>query len=336
MVSHRYPGSIDRRSFCVMGGSALLSLTPLAPMPASAAASEVVVGKDGWLFPAFDQVSRVDYTRVQQGAAFINDVVGVLKQAKIQTVICLTPAKSRILSEHLPDGVKFTPDTQRRYGVELEALRRNGTPVPDLLAAMSALRKAEPGTPLFFKADTHWTPQGAACAANAVADTIKAGSLLPPSSKPGPRLGPPRDMMQSKNDLALLLPSEERAKYPLQSYKLPQAVETGGGDLLAEEGADTVLVGNSYLHPSFGFSTALANRLNRPVWLVWKIHSFSPYWNLIDYLGSSAFAAQRPKVVVWVFHETDLTIPPNNSAIWGQTAMKPDAILTDLRKRVGA
>lgn len=323
---------IDRRSLLRLSASGLIALSSIDR--ALAASSEVIVGKNGWLFPAFDQVGRADFTRLREGASLIDEVVEMLKKAGIQTVICLTPAKSRIYVADLPDGVKFSAEAKRRYAFELAELRRPGTAVPDLAAAMESLHKAQPGAQLFFKGDTHWTPQGAECAARAIADAVKRQGLLPPSKTPGVRLGSPRDAMQTKNDLANLLPPDMKSKFPLEAYKLPQAAEDTGGDLLKDDAADVVLVGNSYLHPSFGFSVMLSNFLDRQVLLVWKIHSFSPFWNLLDYLGSPAFKAQRPKLLVWVFHETDLTIPPNNSAIWGQTAMKHDAIIDDLRKRL--
>lgn len=325
--------SVDRRSVLGLGAAGLVAMS--CGRRATAATSEVIVGKNGWLFPAFDQVGRVDFTRLHEGAALINDAVGILKRANIETVICLTPAKSRIYSEYLPENVRFSADTRRRYAFELEELRRPGTAVPDLAEAMLHVRKIQPQTQLFFKGDTHWTPQGAAIAAQVVADSVEKRGMLPRSAKPGIRLGPSRDAMQSKNDLANLLSPDLRTNYPLESYKLPQAAEEAGGDFLQEDTTgDTVLVGNSYLHPSFGFSTMLSSDLKRPVWLVWKIHSFSPFWNLLDYLGSPAFKGQRPKLLVWIFHETDLTIPPNNTAIWGKTALKRDDILSGLRQKL--
>lgn len=302
----------------------------------AAASSEVVVGRNGWLFPAFDQVTRVDFARLHDGASLIGSAVEILKQAGIKTVLCLTPAKSRIYAEYLPASIGFTKDTARRYAFELEELRRSGAVVPDVAEAMLAVRKAHPETQLFFKGDTHWTPDGAQCAAKLIAGAIEKNGMLPPSPTPGVRLRGVRDTRQSKNDLANLLPADVAVQYPLEAYKLPVEVESDGGDLLQEDKSDVVLVGNSYLHPSFGFSLYLSNDLNRPVQLVWKIHSFSPYWNLLDYLGSSAFKNARPKLLVWIFHETDLTIPPNNVAIWGSTAMKREAILDDLRHKLSA
>ena len=88
----------------------------------------------------------------------------------------------------------------------------------DHAAFMQACRKVAPDEDLFFKADTHWLPVGAASAAAEMASQIKQHAHLPPSSQRGVALSPPQYAVQEHNDLAALLPLAERAKYPYEKF----------------------------------------------------------------------------------------------------------------------
>jgi alginate O-acetyltransferase complex protein AlgJ len=90
------------------------------------------------------------------------------------------------------------------------------------------------------------------------------------------------------------------------------------------------------MHPAWNFVPMFSNQLNRPVSLVWKVHLVGPYRTLIDYVGSESFRQQRPKLVVWNWHEMDMECAPNIGAVWGQNAMQAQAFLTDLTRAVGA
>jgi alginate O-acetyltransferase complex protein AlgJ len=297
----------------------------------------VLVGKGGWLFLAWDSPDRADLGRVRQVAQLANEAVDILKRANIETAIVLNPAKARIYRDALPDGVRYLPDAERRYAVALEELRRPGTLVPDLDTLFANIRRATPTEDLFFKANTHWTAAGAEAAAVEVAKQIKERFRLPPSSKPGTQLGQYTRTLLERNDLADMLPAPERAKYPLETFGVHQVLNTQGpAALLDEDAADTVVVGNSYMHPEWNFVPMLSNQLKRPVSLVWKVHLVGPYRTLIDYVGSEPFRRQRPKLVVWNLHELDMECTPNIGAVWGQNAMQAQAFLSDLSRAVGA
>lgn len=324
-------GRLGRRGLLAGGVAACL-------LPAAARAAIVnmcVIGTDGWLFPAFDEVRRSDLALVRRTAQFVNEAVGVLRMAKIETVVSFTPAKSRVYREFLPSDFKWSPDAEKRYGVALEELRRSNTLVPDQATMFAEARKQAPAELLFFKADTHWTAPGAAKSATLLAGAIKEKMHLPPASGPGIKLAAATSVLQERNDLAALLPTPDQSKYPFQSYMVRKPAETNGGGLLAADAADVIVMGNSFMQPAYGFANLVSEQLDRPVSLLWKVHQFSPYYNMLTYLGSDAFKKQRPKLIVWNFAEVDMETPSNNPGAWGDTVMPPATFMTNLHKALG-
>jgi len=130
------------------------------------------------------------------------------------------------------------------------------------------------------------------------------------------------------------LPSSERSKYPPERYSIPKVLEEKAESLLDDVVPDVVVCGNSYTQPKYGFSETLSNQLNRPVGLVWHVHTFGPYAILLDYLQSASFKQHRPKLIVWDLHEIDPSSPPDQKSFWEDHAMPNDAFLAAVRKSV--
>lgn len=320
--------TLSRRS--VIG--TLLASAAIAPAR-SAIVNLVAVGKDGWLFPIWDEVRHVDLKRLGGVVEVLNGAVDILKRANIQIVFAVTPVKSRVYRELLPDDFKFSAEADQRYARGIEELRRSGALVADLLAPLVAFRAANPGEPVFFKGDTHWTGGGSQAAATELARLIQQKSHLQASAKPGTVVGSPTSVSWSKNDLAALLPPADAAKYAAETYRLRQPIE--GAGLIDDDKADVVVVGNSFMQPRLGFASMLSNRLNRPVSLAWKVHQFGPYQTLLGFLGSDSFRRDKPGIIVWNLHEIDLLIPADAKDGWGQNAIAPQAFLTKLRQVTG-
>ncbi len=328
------PAKLGRRS--LLAGGAAAGLFAAAPSASAAIVNSCVIGTDGWLFPAFDEIRRSDLALVRRTAQMVNEAVAVLKAARIEIVLSYTPAKSRVYREFLPADVKWSPDAEKRYGVALEELRRPGTLVPDQATMFAGARKQNPADVLFFKADTHWTAPGAEKAAIFVAAAIKDKFQLPASATPGTKLAAATPVLQERNDLAALLPQADQSKYPFQSYMVRKPAETGGAGLLADDAADTIVIGNSFMQPAYGFANVVSEQLNRPVSLLWKVHQFSPFYNMLNFVNSDGFKKQRPKMIVWNFAEVDMETPSNNPGAWGDTAMPPAKFMGDLHSALGA
>ncbi len=294
-----------------------------------------MVGTGGWLFPIFDNLRYVDTPLIKTLAAMIGTAAGLLQRAQIETVIAMTPAKSRVYPEFLPANRRVSPSADTRYRLALAELRRAGVVVPDLAAIMVGANQPATADTLFLKLDTHWTPAGAALAAAEIAKQIMAKCHLPPSKSPGAKLGPPVLRTEPGGDLLALLPAAERAKYSPDRYHIREVVEDASSGLLDDETADVAIVGNSYMNPKWNFGPELSSALGRPVTLVWKVHLDGPYATLLSYLGSDLFKKQRPKVLVWDMHEVDLQTAPADAGVWGENAMSRDAFLANLQRVLG-
>jgi alginate O-acetyltransferase complex protein AlgJ len=333
MIVHRAAArAVTRR--LVLAGLAAVPVT--GSIRAASFANAVVVGKNGWLFPIWDGGNYIDTRVIDTVTKTINTAVDAFRQAKIEVAICLLPAKSRVYADYLPNDRKLSPAVEKRYGEALKALAPSGAINFDQAAFFEALRKAAPNQDLFFKADTHWLPVAAASAAAEMANQIRAKGHLPPSSKPGMALSAPQTTTQPRNDLAALLPASEQASYPYESFLARDPVASGGAGLLDDDAPDVVVVGNSFMQPAYGYAATLSAELNRPVGLAWRVHQFSPYWNMLDYLKSPAFKQQRPKLIVWTFHEVDINTPVESPDVWGETAMAPANFLSQLHGLLGA
>ncbi|WP_158745919.1 alginate O-acetyltransferase AlgX-related protein [Acidisphaera sp. L21] len=332
IVTFSGPSRLGRRA--VLAGAAAGAL-PLGQAARAAMVNMCVIGSDGWLFPAFDEVRRSNLNLVRSTAQMVNEGVAALKAAKVEVVISYTPAKSRIYREFLPADFKWSPDAEKRYDTALAELRKPGTLVPDQATILEAARKKTTDL-LFFKADTHWTAPGAELSAILVGDAIKEKLHLPPSAKPGMKLAAPTPVTQERNDLAALLPVADQAKYPYQTYMVRKPVEAaGGGGLLDDDTADVVVIGNSFMQPIYAFANVVSERLSRPVALLWKVHQFSPWYNMLNFVHSDGFKKAPPKLIIWNFAEVDMETPASNPGAWGQTAMSPTAFITDLKKALG-
>lgn len=316
-----------------IGRRALLSGTALCfARPAYAEMTPTLaLGKSGWIFPAWEDVRHVNLAKARKAGDLITTAAGVLRKAGIETCILVTPMKARIYGEFLPDEFQPNADCQARYGQLVTDWRKAGLIVPDLAALFLAQRKQQP-EPLYFKADLHWTTTGADLAAIEVAREIKDRHVLPPSAKPGVRLGPYATMPYAQNDLARQLPDAQFRKFPFENtrYRIPANGKLGTPMV---EAADVAVIGNAFVDPGYTFPTVLSNQLNRPV-TTWVKTGRSPYALLLDYLASPAFHQERARVVVWHFMEGVMDLPPDFTDFWQTGIMPPAKFLGDLQSLI--
>jgi alginate O-acetyltransferase complex protein AlgJ len=304
--------------------------------PAQAAtAGLTVIGKDGWLFPLWDAMSRFDQQQLRSTIEVVNEAVGAIRAAGINVAVALFPSKARIYRQYLPDEVRLPADIDRRYQAALAGLRRPGVLVPDLDTPFRAARSAQPARQLYFKADTHWMPAGAEIAAVELARQMRDTFRLPPSERPGTRFDGVATLTNTTGDLLQWVPAADRGNYPAERYYARRIAASGSAALLEEDAADVVVVGNSFVQPKFGFSAVLSNQIERPVALAWKSNNYGGYYTLLEYVKSEGFRQQRPKVLVWAHLEFDMQNPPNSSS-WGPNAMSSQTFLAELKRALGA
>ncbi|WP_421989190.1 alginate O-acetyltransferase AlgX-related protein [Roseococcus sp.] len=307
----------------------------LAATAASAQQSGLVqVGAQGWLFPVWDKIDGLDQAALRDTVQVITNAVTALRAGRMDVVICLIPSRKRLMRQYMPAGARYLPEVERRYALPLAEARRAGALVPDLDAHFRGVMQREPGRQLFWKTDTHWTPVGAEVAAIEVARQMREQLGMPPSSRPGTRMGELRPMTLAAGDLARY--AGQRGTVGSEESWIRQILGVEGpAALLDDDTTDVTVVGTSNVQPRFGFQPVLSNQILRPVGLFWKPNNLGPYFALLEYLKSEDFRRNRPRALVWNLLEPDMVTSTSSSA-WGQVAMPPATFISEIRRLVGA
>jgi alginate O-acetyltransferase complex protein AlgJ len=328
----RAPGAVLSRRVLLAAATAIAVGVSPGTGHAVTIIKGTVIGQQDWLYLVWDDPRRADFAQINKVTEIVEKAIAILRAARIDVVLAFVPAKSRVYRAFLPDDFRFTPETDRRYAVSLERLRKSGAIVPDLATVFADILKAKPDDKVFFKNDTHWTALGAEAAAKAIAQEMKAQLKLPPSPRPGANIGPAVTKVHVKSDLSLVLPPKE---HPDETYQVHEVVAAKGkASLLDDDRPDVVVVGSSYMQPKYNFAEMLSNQLNRPVELVWKVHLVGPYKTLLSYVTSESFKKQRPRAIVWNFLEIDMELMPDNQGAWRENVIPPDTFLLELAAAV--
>lgn len=223
----------------------------------------VVIGANDWLYTSEefrdwpDADARID-GHLQQ----IAEVREQLRQRGTELVVALVPAKASLYAEHLGEQ-QPEPLHADLYARALGGLAGRGVRVADLRTALQSCKKDHE---VFLRTDTHWTPEGARCAAQAVAK-IPGPAAADRWQAYVTELEPEREFA---GDLTNFLPLT-----PYFSALMPQPdriapMRTRGnseGGLLDDTPApEVVLVGTSYsANPLWNFDGALRAGLGEDV-----------------------------------------------------------------------
>lgn len=278
----------------------------------------VVVGRDGWLFTDEEFKAYADAdARLSQRFKEIDAVNAYLRAHNVTLVLALVPAKSRIYAQQLGDR---KPDAlyDSLYGGALKHAAAHGVLAPDLHQAMTrALAETArqfPRPQLFLKTDTHWTPEGAAVAAAAVAEAIARHGALPSEGAVRFRTEA-LSTRPHRGDLLNYIPLGPFADWlgppadELRVYVTSREQEALTGDALFADGAaDIVLVGSSYSANSlWNFAGALQQALRREV-VNFATEGKGPVLPMLEYLVSEEFARKPPRLLIWEFPERYLPV----------------------------
>ena len=299
----------------------------------------LVVGADDWLFTAEElETYPRDAERVEEAAAYITAVGRTLAEQDAALAVVLLPAKARIYEDMLP-GYGLPQMVEDRYDRALTALRGGGdggadqgdggaagddgaaagrprTPPVTVVDARAALRRARStGTEVFLRTDTHWTPEGAATVARAVAGEVSG--LLERRRVPRTRFErSAAGTVSHRGDLLRFLPLGrfDRALGPapdrLTRYETTtaatdsaSAAEADSGGLFDDPSIPVTLVGTSYSADElWGFRGALAEAIEADVLTV-AAEGEGPFEPMEEYLRGETITDQPPELVIWEIPE---------------------------------
>lgn len=219
----------------------------------------LVIGEDGWLFSSEEfPLPSLLAANTGRNLDRMQEVVGRLASKGIRTVILPIPAKADIYGEHVPAALRGHTLGMTTVANALDARRLEWIPLTDSFVAAR-----NQGVPLFFRTETHWTPDGAHLAARTVQAWVHTHGLRQWEGKRFQvRSEAPRPL---ESDLENYLPLR-----PMFSKLLPEpetytphrvssaAVATDETALFSDTGNPVALVGTSY---------SADDRWNFPGWL---------------------------------------------------------------------
>ncbi|RRV03754.1 twin-arginine translocation pathway signal [Pseudomonas sp. v388] len=277
------------------------------------AASAVITGQDGWLFPAWESLSKIDNAGITRNIALIKDAEQQLKRHHIALVVLVVPMKAPFYAQRLPADQPLSPAVTQRYDRLQGDLHKAGLTTLDI---KPILRQTEQGKQTaFYRADYHWTAWSAENTADATARLISSRYPLQGEPGGGAPLGEWFDRRAFGDLAANFLPAVKRKAIGRDIYTVRHQVEED--DLLIDDApAPVQVIGNSFVQPYLGFTQKLSNALDRPVTLTWNPGDVGPWATLLQYLESPDFARQKPQVIVWQFNEGQFHQGPDAAANW--------------------
>lgn len=299
------------RSAFLLSSALLLSSMTIANAQAAPAKSDVLIGKDGWLFYDTEYNNPTPGPQVDEAIKGFAEINALLKKRGITLYIAMVPLKVRLYASKLPDNFKLSAETRRQYDDILGKLKAKSIKYVDLNAAYLNNSKLLDEAPLFWKTDTHWSTLGVLEGASAIANVIKtdpAVQALPPLESTltvqatGTRIS-------AAGDLYNKLPSAEKANYTsgflVKNVQINK--QTAGQDLLSDDAPGIVLSGTSYAARFEGLTAkALSYYLQKDVLDVSEPAKYY-FLPMYEYLKSETFRDNPPKVIVWELPERQLT-----------------------------
>ncbi|GGR35900.1 alginate O-acetyltransferase AlgX-related protein [Deinococcus ruber] len=256
-----------------------------------------LIGRNGWLSSAEEfQTAPGDPLKRTGKLRSICHVHNILQAQGV----ALVSAKFRISADQ-PGSRHVAVQLASQYPNFLRQLHHAGITAPDLLTAFQHAGHTG-NAALFLRTDTHWSPAGAALAAQMVARTVRSAHTNVSPAQFSTTLGP---VQARSGDLLNYLPVAGRIG-PLQDLTGTNSIErTDAGascSLLGTESLPVALVGTSYSARTknnvWNFDSQLQQFLGSEV-LNAAQEGKGPISPMAAYLTSSEWNTAPPKVVVW-------------------------------------
>lgn len=270
----------------------------------------VLIGTDGWLFST-EEFARPDgfQENITRNIAAVVAVKEKLTTSKTALFIVPVPSKARVYGVHL-GTYTFPAYWQAQYGRVTDSLGRHGIAHVDL---MSVMGKAKQDRPLYLRTDTHWTPDGARRAAQAVAAGITA-SFPYLTFEPSAFRAIPGEEEDYSGDLMRYVPvGDKAADYGLIPDRLRRFApdKEGGNDNLFDESVPSVvLVGTSYsADERWPFDLFLKESLQTDI-LNQAEEGQGPFTVMDNFLNSDVYKKHPPRLVIWEIPERYWPVAP--------------------------
>lgn len=288
-----------------------------AVMPAAAQA-DALIGKDGWLFTPYEYAVSSDAADTQASIDLFIEANKLFAAKGIALGLVIVPSKIRMVPEKLPDDKPLDAYTSGKYAKAVAALRAGGVSVISLEAAFMASPDRLSDTPLYLRLDTHWSPKGAALAAQTIQQAVVADPKL--AAAYGQTQPVKFELSWGANkvstrarDLARQIPRGGPVFAPEQILPLKLSkIDAGAATLTgAGEAVDILLIGSSYTSKNTSYPDAVRYALQRELLDLSLNVDYGPWYGMLSYLKGESYKTRPPKLIIWEIPERELRSPPN-------------------------
>ncbi len=289
--------------------------------PSQAAEAQVAtgfVGQNGFLFYRYEFAQANDAPDTMTTLNLLAKISQQFAANGVTLALVPVPSKIRIYADQLPASNKLDPYTDAKYETAVKYLRNQQVNVVNLNQAFlrSPLRMSD--TPLFLRLDTHWSPTGAALAADTVREEVMRNPVLKQAWEATPPVAYQFALAANKinkreRDLIPQLP-KGAPEFPIEQvlpFKVTRDSKAGAGLL---DGAAPVLVtaiGSSYTDAITGYPDAVRHALQRDVLDISIPVLRGPWVGMETYLQDASFQRNPPALLIWEIPERELRSPPN-------------------------
>ncbi|VVD31185.1 alginate O-acetyltransferase AlgX-related protein [Paraburkholderia dioscoreae] len=293
------------------------------------AASSVIEGQDGWLFPGWEHTDKVDRAQLVSNIKVIEETRDALAAKHIGLVVMVVPAKAPFYPQRLPAGLSLSPEIKSRYVDVLGMLSAADIATFDDKEVLRAVEHDRQTA--FYRADYHWTAWAAEASADETAKVIRSKFELPPFGT-GTELGEWTNDRRYGDLATNFMSPEDRKRIGRDTYTVRKQPDASAG-LLDSAPSQVQVVGNSFVQPYLGYPQKLSNAIGQPVGLTWNPGNIGPWKTFLDAVESPDFSRNKPKVIVWQFNEAQLENNSNSSDNWDAKGVMP---VNTWRSRVAA
>lgn len=270
----------------------------------------VVIGDQDWLFTDEEFVaSSLSETSLRENLSFIQWADKQLHSNGIKLIVSLVPAKARVMADKLSDRQPASIH-QSLYPVLLAYCKLHGISVAD---GYQAMQENPSSAPLFFRYDTHWTPNGANLVAAKTAQLVKQRlsslqlerqEFITESALASEHKGDLLNFLPLTPWFAELMPAPEFFQ-PNHTYMAANEAALFGeqdlGNDEASESTDVALVGTSYsANHTWNFSGALKQHLATDV-ANFSLEGQGPMAPMLRFIQQQDFTGV--KLVIWEIPE---------------------------------
>lgn len=300
-----------------VGAGIALSAVPLAAMAQS---TPVLMGKTNeWLFTPYEFAQTTDAGDTKATIDLFGKVNKLFEKQGIALALVIVPSKVRIHADQLPADKPLDAYTEGKYEAAYRELKSLGVNVVNLNQPFLASPHRTSDTPLFLRLDTHWSPSGAALAAETIKATIDSTPALKAALGATPEVAYTMEWNKQKTttrarDLVRYMAAADQKQFKPEQvlpFKVTRTAASAAGLQGAGDNVGILVIGSSYTNAATGYPDAIRYQLQRDLLDISIQVDKGPWVGMEEYLKDGAYKSSKPKLIIWEIPERELRSPPN-------------------------